>query len=185
MVSVATLWAPILLSAVLVFVLSSVIHMLLGYHRSDFGAVARQNELLDALRAFNLPRGDYLLPRPGSSADARSPEFAAAVAKGPVVMMTVMPGGGMSMGRNLALWFAYTVIVGLFAAYVAGLALGPGAEYRPVFRITSTVAFVGYVLALWQDVIWYGHSGSTAGKSTFDGLVYALVTGGVFGWLWP
>ena len=185
MVSVATLWAPILLSAALVFVLSSVIHMLLGYHHSDFGAVARQNELLDALRGFNLSRGDYLLPRPGSSADARSPEFAAAVAKGPVVMMTVLPPGGTSMGRNLALWFVYTVIVGLFAAYVAGLTLGPGAEYRPVFRITSTVAFVGYALALWQDVIWYGHSATTAGKSTFDSLVYALTTGGVFGWLWP
>ena len=185
MVSVATLWAPILLSAVLVFVISSVIHMLLGYHASDFGRVSRESEVLDALRDFNLPPGDYLLPRPGSSADARSPEFAAAVAKGPVVMMTVMPGGGMSMGRNLALWFVYTVIVGLFAGYVAGLALGSGADYRPVFRITSTVAFVGYALALWQDVIWYGHSATTAGKSTFDSLVYALTTGGVFGWLWP
>jgi hypothetical protein len=79
----------------------------------------------------------------------------------------------------------YTVLVGLFAGYVAGLALGPGADYRPVFRVTSTVAFAGYALALWQDVIWYGRSSTTVSKATFDGLVYALVTGGVFGWLWP
>ena len=185
MVSVASLWAPILLSAVLVFVVSSLIHMLLGYHHSDFSAVARQNDLLDALRGFTLSPGDYVLPRPASSAEARSPEFAAAAARGPVVMMTVLPAGGMPMGRNLALWFVYALVVGLFAGYVAGLALGPGAEYRPVFRVTSAVAFVGYVLALWQGVIWYGRSGTTAAKSTFDGLVYALVTGGVFGWLWP
>ena len=99
MVSVATLWAPILLSAVLVFVVSSVIHMLLGYHASDFGKVARQNDVLDALRGFNLSPGDYLLPRPASSADARSPEFKAVVAKGPVVLMRVMPGG-MAMGKT-------------------------------------------------------------------------------------
>jgi len=184
MVSVATLWAPILLSAVLVFVISSVIHMLLGYHAGDFGKVSRQADVLDALRGFSIPPGDYFLPRPDSSAHSRSPEFAAVVAEGPVVMLRVMPGG-MSMGRNLALWFVYTLIVGLLAGYVAGLTLGPGAEYRPVFRITSTVAFVGYALALWQDVIWYSHSATTAAKATFDGLLYALVTGGVFGWLWP
>jgi hypothetical protein len=185
MVSVASLWAPILISAVLVFVISSIIHMLLGYHAGDFGKVSRQDAVLDALRGFNLAPGDYLLPRPASAADSRSPEFAATVAKGPVVMMTVMPGGGMAMGKSLGLWFAYTLVVGLFAGYVASLALAPGADYRQVFRITSTVAFAGYVLALWQNVIWYGRSGSTAGKSTFDGLIYALVTGGVFGWLWP
>ena len=185
MVSVATLWAPILLSAVLVFVISSVIHMLLGYHANDFAKVSRQGEVMDALRGFNLSPGDYLMPRPDSAAHARSPEFAATVAKGPMVLMTVMPSGGTSMGRSLALWFVYTVIVGLFAGYVAGLALGPGAEYRQVFRVSSTVAFAGYVLALWQGVIWYGRSGTTAAKATFDGLVYALVTGGVFGWLWP
>lgn len=184
MVSVAMLWAPILLSAVLVFIASSVIHMVLGYHASDFGKVARQDDVLDALRGFNLSPGDYFLPRPASSADARSPEFKAVVAKGPVVLVRVMPGG-MAMGKSLALWFVYTVVVGLFAGYVAGLALGPGADYRPVFRVTSTVAFAGYALALWQDVIWYGRSSTTVSKATFDGLVYALVTGGVFGWLWP
>jgi hypothetical protein len=184
MVSVASLWAPILLSAVLVFVVSSVIHMVLGYHASDFGRVARQIDVLDALRGFKLSPGDYFLPRPESSADARSPEFKAIVAKGPVVLLRVMPGG-MAMGKSLALWFGYAVVVALFAGYVAGLALGPGADYRPVFRLTSTVAFAGYALALWQDVIWYSRSSVTVGKSTFDGLIYALVTGGVFGWLWP
>jgi len=184
MVSVATLWAPILVSAVLVFIISSMIHMVLGYHASDFGKVARQSELLDALRVFNLPPGDYFLPRPDSSAAAQSPEYKAAVAKGPVVLFRVMPGG-MTMGKNLAMWFVYTVIVGLVAGYVAGLALGPGADYRPVFRVTSTVAFAGYTLALWQDVIWYSRSAVTAAKTTFDGLLFALATGGVFGWLWP
>ena len=54
-----------------------------------------------------------------------------------------------------------------------------------VFRIAGTVAFAGYTLALWQNVIWFSKSTTTTTKSTFDGLVYALLTGGVFGWLWP
>jgi len=37
MVPIAALWIPILLSAVIVFVASSIIHMLLPYHRSDYG----------------------------------------------------------------------------------------------------------------------------------------------------
>src|SRR5688572_23051925 len=93
MVSVATLWAPILVSAVLVFIISSMIHMVLGYHASDLGNVSRQSELRDALRLFSLPPRNYFLPRPDSSAAAQSPEYKAAVAKGPVVLRRVMPGG--------------------------------------------------------------------------------------------
>jgi hypothetical protein len=185
MVSAAMLWAPILLSAVLVFVASSVIHMVLGYHHSDFGKVAGEDDGLETFRRLKLAPGDYVMPRPASGAEARSPEFVAKAKNSPMVVLTVLPAGGFPMGRNLALWFVYTVIVSLFAGYVAGLTLGVGAEYRPVFRVTSTVAFASYVLALWQGVIWFGRSVSTAGKATFDGLVFALVTGGTFGWLWP
>jgi hypothetical protein len=185
MVAAASLWAPILVSAILVFVVSSVIHMVLGYHHGDFRKVPAEDDVLEAFRRFSLEPGDYAMPRPRSMAEMRTPEFAAKSRNNPLVMMTVMRPGGSPMGRNLALWFLFAVVVSLFAGYVAGLTLGAGAEYRPVFRVTSTVAFAGYVLGQWPDVIWYGSSGSTAAKSTFDGLVYALVTGGVFGWLWP
>jgi hypothetical protein len=183
MVSVATLWAPILVSAVLVFVISSVIHMVLGYHHTDFGKVPAEDEALEAVKRLNLTPGDYVLPRPTSAADTA--EFAEKAKRYQMVMLTVMRPGGMPMGRNLALWFVYAVIVSVFAGYVAGLTLGIGAEYRPVFRVTSTVAFAGHVLALWPSVIWYGRSATTAAKATFDGLLFALGTGGVFGWLWP
>ena len=42
MVSLADLWLPILLSAVLVFVASSLIHMVLGWHRHDFKGSSRE-----------------------------------------------------------------------------------------------------------------------------------------------
>jgi hypothetical protein len=89
------------------------------------------------------------------------------------------------MGSSLAQWFVYTVVVSLFAAYLTGRAVGPGTEYLDVFRFAGTAAFLGYALALWQSTIWLKRSWSTTLKSTFDGLVYALVTAGTFGWLWP
>jgi hypothetical protein len=99
-------------------------------------------------------------------------------------MLTVLPAGN-SMPRNLALWFVYSLVVAVFAAYVAGTLLGPGAEYMTVFRVTSTVAFAGYALALWQNWIWYSRSLGYTVRTTVDGLVYGLLTGGAFGWLWP
>jgi hypothetical protein len=99
--------------------------------------------------------------------------------------MTVMASGPPSMRTNLAEWFVYCTVVGIFAAYIAGRALAPGAEYLTVFRLAGCAAFTGYALALWQDSIWYKRAWSTSLKSTFDGLVYALLTAGTFGWLWP
>ena len=185
MVSLTALWLPILLSAVIVFVASSIIHMLLGYHSSDWSSFDREEGILDALRPFALKPGDYVAPRPKSMADMNTPEFKAKVDKGPRIMMTVMGPSSGSILRSLILWFVYSVVVSKFAAYVAGASLGPGAEYMDVFRITSTVAFAGYALALWQGWIWYSRGLSYTLKSTFDGLVYALLTGGVFAWLWP
>lgn len=40
-------------------------------------------------------------------------------------------------------------------------------------------------LALLQNSIWYKRKWSSTLKSMADGLVYALVTAGTFGWLWP
>jgi hypothetical protein len=113
-----------------------------------------------------------------------SPEFIAKRNKGPVLVMTTW-SGTEGMGKSLALWFVYNVIVGLFAGYVAALVLPQGASYLTVFRIVGTVAFAGYALALMQHSIWYHLSWASTFRSMADGLVYALVTAGTFGWLWP
>ena len=184
MVTLLSLWLPILLSAVIVFVVSSIIHMALPWHKGDFRKLASEDSVLDALRPFALAPGDYVAPRPESMAEMGSPEFKAKLKRGPNVILTVQ-GPGNSMGRNLVLWFFYLIVVSKLAAYVATLAFGPGADYLSVFRVTSTVAFAGYALALWQSFIWYSRSLGSVLRSSVDGLVYALLTGGVFGWLWP
>jgi hypothetical protein len=185
MVPLTALWLPILLSAVIVFVASSLIHMVLPWHKNDYPQVPNEEGLRAALRPLAIPPGDYMVPRPASREGMRDPAFLEKVNQGPNVILTVMPSGSLSMGRSLALWFLYSVVVGLFAAYVASRALAPGAEYIQVFRFAGTTAFLGYAVALWQMSIWYRRAWSTTVKATVDGLIYALLTAGTFGWLWP
>jgi hypothetical protein len=185
MVPVMSLWLPILLSAVIVFVASSIIHMMLPYHRSDFSKLPDEGGVMDALRKYGIPPGDYLFPKPDSAKAMKDPAFREKWSKGPVGLMTVIPSGPPSMGKPLVLWFLYCVVVGIFAAYIAGRALQPGAPYLSVFRFAGCTAFIGYSLALWQNTIWYHRAWTTTLKSNIDGLIFGLLTAGVFGWLWP
>ena len=185
MVPVTSLGAPILVSGAIVFVASSIIHMVLPYHRSDLRRLSNEDEVLDALRRLGIPPGDYAVPHPGSPAGMKAPEFVEKMTRGPIVLMTVAPGSPPSMGMKLLLWFLYSIVVSVFAAYIAGRALGPGAHYLAVFRFAGASAFMGYSLALLQHSIWYRRNWCTTLKSVFDGLVYGLLTAGTFGWLWP
>lgn len=183
MVSILSLWLPILIAAVLVFVVSSVIHSVLGYHASDFGPLPDEERVRVALGG--VPAGDYVLPHASSKEERSGEGYQARLKEGPVAFLTVFPTGEIGMGASLVLWFLYCVIVGVFAAYVAGTTLAAGTEYLRVFQVTGTVAFAGYGLALVQNSIWMRRAWSTTLKSLFDALVYALLTAGVFGWLWP
>jgi hypothetical protein len=190
MVDILTLWLPILIASVIVFIVSAVIHMVLPYHKSDFRKLPDEDATLDALGKLSIPPGDYMFPSTGGDmALMKSEEFKDKMRKGPVGMLTVFPpvsGDNPSgMGVQLTQWFFYCVIVSIFAAYVAGRALGPGAEYLQVHRFAGCTAFVAYALADWQRSIWYKQPWSTTLKNTFDGLIYGLLTGGTFGWLWP
>lgn len=184
MVTIASLWLPILLSAVAVFVVSSVIHMVLPYHKSDYKKLPSEDGVMDALRPFDLAPGDYMFPL-ADAGDMKNPAFVAKWSKGPAGSLTVLPKGPWAMGSTLAIWFLFCVAIGITAAYIAGRALPQGAHYKAVFRFAGATAFSGYALALWQNTIWYKKNWMTTLKSTFDGLIYALLTAGFFGWLWP
>jgi hypothetical protein len=184
MTGLSALWLPIVLSAVIVFVTSSVLHMALPWHKSDYLPLPGEDKVLDALRGFAIPPGDYLAPRPSGREGMRSPAFIEKMKRGPVIVLTVIPGGA-SFGRNLVLWFCYAIVISVFAGYIAGRALPPGAHYLQVFRFAGATAFLGYAAALWQMTIWYRRSWVTTLKSTIDGLIYGLLTAGTFGWLWP
>jgi hypothetical protein len=185
MVYLSALWLPILLSAVVVFIASSIIHMVLGYHRSDYKKLPNEDKLLEAMRNAAVAPGNYAFPHAAGPKEMKTPEMMEKYKKGPVGFVTVMRSGPPAMGKYLLLWFIFCLVIGVFVAYVAGRALSAGAEYLTVFRIAGTVGFLGYAAACATDAIWKGQPWSTTLKSMFDGLVYGLLTAGVFGWLWP
>jgi hypothetical protein len=182
---IAALWLPILISIVFVFVASSIVHMAMPWHKGDYPALPNQDAVADALRPLAIPPGDYMLPRGAGMSDMKSPAFQDKMNRGPVIIMTVLPNGMSKMGPMFVQWTIFIAVVTFFAAYVASRALPSGVDYKLVFRIVSTVAFAGYALAEWPISIWYRRGFGLAAKNTFDALIYALLTGGVFGWLWP
>jgi hypothetical protein len=182
-----SLWLPIVAAAVGVFLASFITHMVLPFHRSDVRKLPadKEDQVLEALRRVNVPPGDYAAPHAGSGAGMRDPAFIAKATKGPLAFMTLAPGVSPSMGPYLGQWFVYCVVVGILVAYAAGVVFGPGADFMMVLRVVSTIAFMGYALALPQHSIWYRRSWATTVKSMVDGLIYGLVTGAIFAWLWP
>jgi len=185
MVYLTQLWLPILLSAVVVFIASSIMHMALGYHASDYQKLPNEDKVLEALRAAGVAPGNYHFPHCASHKEMNSPAMIEKLTQGPLGLLNVIPSGPPSMGKFLLLWFLYCLAVAVFVAYLTGRALGPGTAFLAVFRIAGTAGFLGYAAAHTSDSIWKGQRWSTTIRFLFDGLVYGLLTAGVFGWLWP
>ncbi len=184
MVSLASLWLPIVLSAVIVFVASSILHMLLPYHRSDYSKLPDEDKFMAALRPDNLKPGTYVFPY-CEPKEMKSPAAIEKYKQGPVGTMNIIRSGPPAMPKYLGQWFVFCLIVGLFAAYLAGRTLAPGTSYLQVFRVAGTAAFMSYGLANLSNGIWKGQRWGTVAKEIIDGLIYGLLTGGTFGWLWP
>jgi hypothetical protein len=184
MVSLGALWIPIVLSAVIVFVASSILHMVLPYHRSDYKPLPDEEKILPVLRSAGLTRGFYTFPF-CTHKTMKSPEVVEKFKQGPVGFITIFPSGPPAMGKFLGQWFVYCLIVSCFVAYLAGRTVAPGTDYLQVFRVVGTAAFLAYGLANLANGIWRGQPWSSVTKEVVDGLIYALLTAGTFGWLWP
>ncbi len=185
MIGLSGLWMPILVSAIAVFVASSLIHMVIGWHKSEFPAPPNQDALMDAMRPFNLQPGEYMIPRANSMKASQEPEFLAKLAKGPVGILTILPNSQMNLGKMLGQWFVYILVVSVFAAYLTGRTHGWGADEASVMRVAGTAAFLSYSMAGWSSMIWWGRTTKSTVMATLDGLIYGLITGWIFCWLWP
>jgi hypothetical protein len=176
---------PVLVSTVAVFVLSSILHMVVPWHKSDYPKLPNQDAAMDAIRALNLPDGEYMAPRPESRADMQSPEFAAKMERGPLFILNVAAGRKFSMAGPLGWWFVYCLVVSWVAGHIAqGAHLMRGNDHE-IFHSVGLAAWLGYSAALWQNSIWWRKPVVVTLKSTIDGLIYAAATAYIFTWLWP
>lgn len=183
MVTIASLWFAIVISAVVVFAASTVVWMVLPFHKSDFKPVSDEAAARAALKG--LAPGMYNIPHMASWDEAKTPEGAQKLEQGPNAFLTVVPNGKPNMGKQLSIWFVYSLIVGTIVAYLTSRTLGAGADYLSVFRIAGTTAWLAYGMAAVQDAIWLGRPWSYVLKGQFDAVLYGLLTAGVFGWQWP
>jgi len=164
----SALWLPIVLSAVIVFVASSIMHMLLPYHRGDYQKIPDEDKVLPTLRGAGLKRGLYIFPF-ATHKEMKSPAVIEKYNQGPVGMMTVFPSGPPVMPKFLGLWFGYCLLIAFFVAYLTAHTVAPGAHYLKVFRIVGTAAFLAYGLGHISDGIWKGQTWSFTIKEVVDG----------------
>ena len=185
MISLAQLWIPILLSAVLVFVASSLIHMVFKWHNSDYRKFANEDEVRAAIRAGNPSPGQYVLPYCNNPKDMRTPEMLQKYKEGPDGFVVLTQPGEPSMGKPLVLWFLLALGVAIAAGYLASRTLPSGASVGAVCRVVGLVTFLAYAIGSFSNAIWFGKPRGAMLKEVLDALIYGLVSGAVFAWLWP
>jgi len=179
------LWLPIVLSAVLVFVASAIIHMVLKYHNRDYKGLPNEDAVRAALRAGNPEPRQYIIPYCADMKDMESPEMQQKYLEGPVGVLHLRRPGPPTMGPMLLQWFLFILVVSFFLGYLAAITIEPGAHYLRVFRVVGVAGFLAYAAGQVPAAIWMGKPWPVAWKEVFDGLVYGLLTAGTFGWLWP
>lgn len=185
MTSLMQLAIPIVAAAVLVFVMSSLIHMVFKWHNADYRGLANEDEVRRVLRATPLAPGQYLIPYCPDHKDLQKPEVVQKFVEGPAAMLVVRPSGAPTMGKPLAMWFVLNLVIALLAGYLAARALPPGASFLAVARIVSIVTFVAYGGGAATQAIWMGKPWASAAKELLDAFIYGTVSALAFAWLWP
>lgn len=183
MVEWSALLIPIAVSVALVFVASSVIHMVLQMHTPDYRKLPDETGAREALGS--VPPGQYIVPHCLDHKEIAKPEVAALFKDGPNAVIWVKPNGQMKLGPFLGKWILYTAVVSSLVAYLARATLAPGADYLQVFQVVGASAWMAYAWEAPANSIWKGMPWSCAFRTLFDGLVYAAMTAGAFAWLWP
>jgi hypothetical protein len=180
-----SLWLPVVVSAGAVFVVSSILHMVLKYHKADYRPLPDEDAARKGLGGGSLAPGVYITPHCPDMKQMADPAVQAKYDKGPVALVTILPNGMPAMPKLLGLWFGFCLLVSFVAAYVARHTLHPGPMGAEAMRITGSVAFAAYGVARVMDSIWRGQPWSNTAREIFDGGIYALTTGLTFRLLWP
>lgn len=180
----AALWIPILASAVAVWIASAVIWMALPHHRKDMRKLPDEDAFMAQVRAAGISPGAYAFPYCPSHADGQKPEFKKKWEEGPTGYLSVW--GKMSMGRNMILTFLVYLVTGTLIAYLGWAGLPhEDAGFGRVMQVTGTAGVLAYCIAFIPNGIWFQMPGRAMLMNLIDGVAYGLITGAIFGVLWP
>jgi len=185
MVTLTSLWLPILLSAVGVFVASSLVHMLLRWHNADYRKLPNEDEVRAAIRKGPATPGQYVVPHCLDMKQLQSPEMQQKFVEGPNALLWIRANGKQAMGPMLGQWFALNLLVSFTVAYLAAHTLAAGAAPLQVLRVTASIGFLAYAVGSISDGIWFYKPWRAVGKDLLDALIFGFAGGAVLAWLWP
>jgi hypothetical protein len=180
-----SLWLPILLAAVVVFIISSLIHMVIKWHASDYGFFTNEDAIRDAIRAANPAPGGYVIPQCKEMKNMSSPEMQKKYQEGPVGHITIVANGAPNMGKYLGLWFVWSLVIAAVAALLATrlIPLEHASAVRAA-KFVGAVTFIAHGFGTMTESIWMGRPWSSSVKNILDAALYGAGSGLVFLWLW-
>jgi len=179
-----SLWLPILLSTLGVFIASFLLWAVLPLHKPESRKLPDEGRAMETLRSMSVKPGMYMFPYCGDKDSMNAPDFQDKKEKGPHGYVLIW-SGWPNMGRNLALTFIIQLLISGLVAYIATLALEPGAAFLDVFQVTMSAAILGYVFGGLCNDIWFGKPVRAIATHIFDAIVYSLITAFIFSAMWP
>jgi len=181
---IVDLWLPIVAATVAMFFASFLVWAVLPHHKPDWKRLPDEDPVLEAMRGKDIPAGQYMFPYCTSMKEMATEEMKAKWEKGPTGFLYVRPKGPPNMGQNMGIMVIYQLIVNVFIAYIASVAVAPGADFMAVFRFVGTVGVLAHCAAGIPHAVWFGRSFSSTAKEVLDGVAYGIVTGLIFAALW-
>jgi len=183
---VIQLWLPVLVTAVGVFVASSLIHMVFKWHNSDYKKLTNEDEVMATLRAGAAGPGQYVMPHCIDMKQMQDEAMQKKYREGPVGFITLVKCvGAPNIAPQLIKWFIYTVFVAFIAGHIALRALGADSESHHAGHLVGLISFLTYAGGSVQQGIWMGKPWTSVAKDLLDALIYGTVGAFVFMWLWP
>ncbi len=179
------LWLPILVSAVAVFIASSLVHMVFKWHNSDYRALPNEDDAAAVLRAGNLSPGMYHMPHCVDMKDLQREDVKARFRAGPIALITVLPNGEPKMGTSLRNWFILNVVVSVIAGAITVQSLGLEVDHGRAGHLAGLIAFLTYGGACVQQSVWMGKPWLSTFKDLLDAFIYGTVVALSFMFLWP
>jgi len=181
-----SLWLPILLSAVVVFIISSLIHMVIKWHAPEYKGFANEDAVRAAINAGNPSLGQYVLPYCKDMKALANETMQKKFQEGPVGFLRLGPKGGHNMGKSLGIWFLFSLAVSAVAAYLAVRIYGLEPMFvRSPAKLIGAVAFIAYGFGGIPESIWMARPWTSTAKYLLDAALYAAGTGATFYFLWP
>ena len=180
------LWLPILLSAVVVFFISSLVHMVLKWHSSDYGTLGDEDAIRAAIRTGNNKPGRYVLPFCREMKDMGSEEMKRKYNEGPVGHLTLLPNGMPNMGKYLGAWFLWSLVISIVAAYLTSrLIIWDHSHARSAAKLVGAITFIAHGFGSVTESIWTGRPWGQTVKYLIDAALYAVGSALIYCWLWP